>query len=141
MRILGALAGVLALTVPMVTQADPLGSNMTAAGSMPGVGQLDRSGSLGRHPIPDNRSVFRQSIPGHPSQWSGWARSHWRPNHDNGSWGYHPAWGGPYTVWGGPYVPYVWGGFAAPYLRYGDWGALEYPYSEWRGPTGGWGNP
>jgi hypothetical protein len=38
----------------------------------------------------------------------------------------------PYTVWGGPYVPY---------RSYGDWGALWYPYAEWRGPHGGWGNP
>ena len=26
-----------------------------------------------------------------------------------------------------------------PYRSYGDWGALWYPYSEWREPTGGWG--
>jgi len=141
MCILGALAGVLALTVPMMTHADPLGSKMTSAGQVPGVAQLDRGSASGRHPRPDNRNIVRQPILGHPSQWEGWARPHWAPNRDNGSWGPHSAWGGPYTVWGAPYVPFVWGGVAVPYRRYGDWGSLEYPYSEWREPFGGWGNP
>ena len=118
------------LIAPVPPHADPLGSNMTPAGPVPGVGELDRGNTWSRQPMP-----------GHPSQRDGWARSRWGPNHDNGSWGYHPAWGGPYTVWGGAYVPYVWGGVAVPYRRYGDWGSLEYPYSEWREPFGGWGNP
>jgi len=42
---------------------------------------------------------------------------------------------------GRPLRPYVWGVPAVPYRYYGDWGALWYPYSVWRGPHGGWGNP
>ena len=71
--------------------------------------------------------------PGHSGQWGGdWARSHWAPNHFYSFWGPPEAWGVPYIGWGVPYVPYRY---------YGDWGALCYPYAEWRGPHGGWGNP
>src|SRR5215475_15385093 len=59
----------------------------------------------------------------------------------NRSDGSHRGWAAPYTVWGAPYVPYVWGGPYVPYRSYGDWGALWYPYAEWREPHGGWGNP
>ena|SRR5271166_552635 len=48
----------------------------------------------------------------------------WGPN------GYPGGWG-PY---GGPPVPtyWVWGPSG---------GAFDYPFADWRGPTGGWGNP
>ena len=64
--------------------------------------------------------------PGPSPQWNGARR--WWPL---AGWGPY-TWGAPYTVWGGPYVPY---------RNYGDWGALWYPYAEWREPHGGWGNP
>ncbi len=49
---------------------------------------------------------------------------HWGSSHFNGAWG-------PY---GGPGVPtyWVWGP---------NGGAFDYPFSDWRGPDGGWGNP
>jgi hypothetical protein len=37
-------------------------------------------------------------------------------------------------------APYY-GSVYVPYRSYGDWGALWYPYAEWREPHGGWGNP
>src|SRR5215471_14643181 len=144
-RILGlALGGTLALSAAAAAHADPLGSKMTSAGPMPGVVQLDATAP--RHAMPSERGAVRQPVPLHPAQSDGRTRPYWTPNHANGSWGPHSAWGAPYPVWGGPYVPYVWGvPYVAvpyvPYRYYGDWGALWYPYAEWRGPHGGWGNP
>lgn len=85
------------------------------------------------NPAPGGGGGGWQPNPGYSGQREGnWARSHWAPNRFYGFWGPPEAWGGPYTVWGGPYFPY---------RSYGDWGALSYPYAEWRGPHGGWGNP
>ena len=141
MRILGlVLAGALALFVAISAHADPLGSKMTPAGLVPGVAQLNGGSTSGRHPMPGERGAVGQPVPLHPAQSEGRGRSNWAPNHANGSWGPYSAWGA-YPVWGGPYVPYVWGVPAVPYRYYGDWGAWWYPYAEWRGPHGGWGNP
>jgi hypothetical protein len=54
----------------------------------------------------------------------GWHPPHPGPGRFNGGWG-------PY---GGPGVPtyWVWGPSG---------GAFDYPFSDWRGPSGGWGNP
>ena len=141
MRILGlVLARALALFVAISAHADPLGSKMTPAGLVPGVAQLNGGSASGRHPMPGERGAVGQPVPLHPAQSEGRGRSNWAPNHANGSWGPYSAWGA-YPVWGGPYVPYVWGVPAVPYRYYGDWGAWWYPYAEWRGPHGGWGNP
>jgi hypothetical protein len=53
--------------------------------------------------------------------------SNWHPAPDGGRGGWHPPhWGpGVPTYW-------VWGPSG---------GALDYPFFDWRGPTGGWGNP
>jgi hypothetical protein len=136
MRILRlTLAGALALSAPMVAHAVPLGSNTGLAGTGPAphfVQVWDSKGS-GRHPAPGGVVGGWHPNPSHSKQWGGgWARPRWAPNGYYGLWGSPGAWGGPYTVWGGPYVPY---------RSYGDWGALWYPYAEWRGPSGGWGNP
>jgi hypothetical protein len=127
-----ALAGALALTTPMPAFADQPVAKVRPAGSAPGIAH--GAGGDSRQPAapgggggdwPPNRN--------HSLQWGGdWARSHWAPNYFYGFWGPPPAWGCPCTVWGGPYFPY---------RSYGDWGALSYPYAEWRGPHGGWGNP
>jgi hypothetical protein len=131
MRIFGlALAGALTLTTLMAAHADQPGPKMRPAG--PALGIARGAGSGPAWPAVTGGSGW-QPNPRDSGQWDGnWARSHWAPNHYYGLWGPPGAWGGPYTVWGGPYVPY---------RSYGDWGALEYPYAEWRGPTGGWGNP
>ena len=125
MRILGlALVGVLALSAPIVANADTPGAKMRPTRPVPGTPQPNGGSRSGREPVPVQSS-----------QWSGWARPHWVPNRYYGWWG---GWGGPY-IWGGPYT--VWGAPYVPYRYYGDWGVLWYPYAEWREPHGGWGNP
>jgi hypothetical protein len=62
---------------------------------------------------------------GHLHQWRGVSSSpHWRPNVPLGRWGSYPRPGVP-TFW-------VWGPSG---------GSFDYPFADWRGPTGGWGNP
>jgi hypothetical protein len=133
MRVFGlALAGVLALTTPIPAYADQPGPKMRPTGPAPAIAQGAGDGS-GWHPAPGGGVGGWHPNPSHSKQWGGgWARPRWAPNGYYGLWGSPGAWGGPYTVWGGPYVPY---------RSYGDWGALWYPYAEWRGPSGGWGNP
>jgi hypothetical protein len=114
MRVLElALAGVLALAVPMATHAAPLGSNIGAAerGAAPGVMQVGDTHGANWLPAPGGGG-------------SGWHPPHWGSSRFNGGLG-------PY---GGPGVPtyWVWGPSG---------GAFDYPFSDWRGPTGGWGNP
>jgi hypothetical protein len=107
-----ALAGAFALSAAIPVHADPPGSKMRTSGPVSGITQ----GSSGSNWHPG---------PGQMSQWSrGWVRPHWEPNRHYGGWG-------PY---GGPGVPtyWVWGPSG---------GAFDYPFSDWRGPTGGWGNP
>ena len=129
MRVLGlALTGVLALLTAMPVHADPARSKFRAGS---GPGSIQPSTGLASHPAPDQ--VGRRN--------TAWLPTNWGPNRSNSLRGPHRGWAGPYTVWGAPYVPYVWGGPYVPYPGYGDWGALWYPYAEWRGPTGGWGNP
>jgi hypothetical protein len=67
--------------------------------------------------------AWRSAIGGHPMasrgrQWNGaWFPSHSGPN--------LYGWQGPPAYW-------VWGPSG---------GAFDYPFADWRGPTGGWGNP
>jgi hypothetical protein len=134
MRIVGlALTGMLAVSAATPAHTDPLGSKMEPARRAPGVIQVWDGGGSGRHHVPDGTGGGGHPAPGHTREWKrGWVPPHWGPNRYFGGWGPPGAWGGPYSIWGGPYVPYG---------SYGDWGALWYPYAEWRGPTGGWGNP
>ena len=134
MRILGlAIAGLLVLLAAIPSHADPPGSKMRPVGLTPGIPQPDGASGSRMHWVPGGGGSGWHPNPGHSSQWGGnWARPHWAPAHYYGSWGPPGIWGGPYIIWGRPYVPY---------RSYGDWGALWYPYAEWRGPTGGWGNP
>jgi hypothetical protein len=112
LRTLGlALAGALALTAPVVAHSASLGSNMERA--MTG-------------PVP----AVMQVGDGHGSNWhpapgaggGGWNAPHSGPSRFNS---------GPY--WG-PGVPnyYVWVPGSA---------IFDDPFPDWRGPTGGWGNP
>ena len=124
MRVLGlSLAGVLALIVPIAAHADGPGSN-TGLASMelaPGMllawdsgGSDRRSGAIGAH-----------ATAGRAHRWNdGGGPPGWGRNRQYGGWG-------PY---GGPAVPtyWVWGPSG---------GAFDYPFADWRGPTGGWGNP
>jgi hypothetical protein len=110
MRFLGlALAGPLALMVPVVAHPASPGSNIGPAMMGPAPGVV--------HPAPGGGGGgWGGGGGGHPP--------HWGPGRFNGGWG-------PY---GGPGVPtyWVWGPSG---------GAFDYPFSDWRGPSGGWGNP
>jgi hypothetical protein len=123
LRILGlALAGVLVLSAAIPTHADPPRSKSKAAGAVPGIVQRGGSGSVS-HPAPGGRGWHPAS--GQVPEWNGgWVPPHWGPN------GYYGGWS-PYF---GPPVPtyWVWGPSG---------GAFDYPFSDWRGPHGGWGNP
>jgi hypothetical protein len=121
MRVLElALAGVLAASVPIAAHASERGSNArpTNAGSVPsiamawdGEGSRGRAGTVGAHPT--------------VRQWNGgWVQPHWGPNGHPLGWGPN-GWPGVPTYW-------VWGPSG---------GAFDYPFADWRGPTGGWGNP
>jgi hypothetical protein len=123
MRVVGlALAAVLATTTPMAGHAAGRGSDMRAAvrGPASNIMLVWDSGGSGGH----SGLIGAQRAPGRVPQWSGGAGSaDWRQNHQYGSWGFY---GGPvptYWVW----VP----GSAV----------FDYPFADWRGPTGGWGNP
>src|SRR5215831_18770129 len=132
MRILRlTLAGILALSPPIMAHAGQAGSPMGRVDApAPRSVQVGDGNGTGRHSAPGGRGGGWNPNPGHSGPWGGdWARSHWAPNHFHGFWGPPGAWGVPSIGWGVPYVPYRY---------YGDWGALWYPYAEWRGPTGGW---
>jgi hypothetical protein len=117
MHVLGlALAGVLALSAPMVAPADPLVS--ARADAAPALVRIwDGSGS-GQRSAPGNQHrTF-----GHARQWiGGWVPRCWGPS---GGWV-------PYCEPGVP-IYWVWGP---------NGGAFDYPFADWRGPDGGWGNP
>jgi hypothetical protein len=110
-----ALAGAMALAVSIAAQAGPLGVARADRDAASGVVQIqDRGG-------PDWRRAPNHGT-GSPRQWKdGWQRG---PNGGVVGWGSHPGTGVP-TYW-------VWGPSG---------GAFDYPFADWRGPTGGWGNP
>jgi hypothetical protein len=127
MRALGlVLLGGLTLTAPMEAQAGPLGSpaGPSGAGLAPGVVRIWDGNRPGWHPMPNgwNGDWRRVSDPSRQLKWSG--PRHWAPN---------GAPGGrvPYS---GPGIPtyWVWDSSSC---------AFDYPFADWRGPTGGWGNP
>ena len=117
MRVLKfALAGVLALTVSVAGHADPWGSKTgpVGAGPAPGV-QVWGCNGPGYHPMPNGWDGDWRRVPG-PLRQSNGGSSGWR------------------TCCLRPSIPayWVWGPSG---------GAFDYPFSDWRGPTGGWGNP
>lgn len=119
-----ALAGMLVLTVPVASHAIVLESNKRPAnpGLAPGTVVMVRDGGGW-----DRRSGVSGSHPtaGPVRQWNGgWFAPNWGANRFYGGGG--PAWGPGFpTYW-------VWGPSG---------GAFDYPFADWRGPTGGWGNP
>jgi len=127
MRVLGlALAGVLALTAPVAAQFAPPGSKMgPAGGPAPVIAPVPNGNGPGWHPAPNGWGRAGHQVPGHPRQRNGMpVRPHWGPNGSPGGWGPYVGLGVP-TYW-------VWGPSG---------GAFDYPFADWRGPTGGWGNP
>jgi hypothetical protein len=128
MRLLGRmLAGVLALTAPIAAPAGPLGSKLKLADAVPapGIVQVWDGNRPGWHPVPSGRADGWNQIPGHSRQWNGgWVPRRWGPSGLHGAWGPNGVAGVP-TYW-------VWGPSG---------GAFDYPFADWRGPTGSWGNP
>jgi hypothetical protein len=124
MRVLGlAFAVLFAVTVPIATHANGPRSNMGPANSGPAPGIVlawDGGGSGGR-----SGALSGQRTAGHIRQWNGqWGPPHWGPSSYYGGWG----------AYGGPGVPTYW-------VYVPGSAVFDYPFSDWRGPTGGWGNP
>jgi hypothetical protein len=117
------LAGTLAITAPIAAHANWPGSNVRAANAGPApsiVLAWDGGGSGGHSEV-----VGAHPTAGHVRQWNGGRmQPHWRPNGYPFGWG-SPGWQSVPTYW-------VWGPSG---------GAFDYPFADWRGPTGGWGNP
>lgn len=123
MRVIGlALVGVLAVIEPIAAQAHGPGPNPGPANAAAASGIVparDDGGPAGRS------AVGGRPKAGHVRQWNGaWGPRYWGPS-------FYPPGPGPYGWQGVP--PYwVWGPSG---------GAFDYPFADWRGPTGGWGNP
>jgi hypothetical protein len=114
MRVLAlALAGGVALAV--AAQAAPPEAPLTGGDLASGIVQIgDRDG-------PDRQSAPNRAT-GSAGQWKGG----WRKEQDRAP--------GAWRRYAGPGVPtyWVWGPSG---------GAFDYPFADWRGPDGGWGNP
>jgi len=125
MRVLGlALVGALAVTVPIAAHANGPGSNMRPADAGPAPSIVlvwDGGGSGGR-----SGAISSRPTAGRARQWNGGGRApHWGPN------------GRPFG-----WAPYGWQGVPTYWVWGPSGGAFDYPFAaEWRGPTGGWGNP
>jgi hypothetical protein len=118
MRIVGLiLTGTLALSTPIEVHADPQGSNRNATNTTPVIGQRG------------NNSSISQSAPGFGG---------WQAAHDRGREWCPPHWA-PNRVYGG------WGSYGGRSLLIGSTfpgsAVFDDPFPDWRGPTGGWGNP
>jgi hypothetical protein len=124
MRIVGlVLAGALAASYETPGHADPFGSRMEPHRPALGVIQVWDGNGAGWHHPPAGAPGAWQTPPGH--NWSGgWAAPNGGLHHHFGGWG-------PY---GGPGVPTYW-------VYVPGSAVFDYPFSDWRGPTGGWGNP
>ena len=127
MRVVGlVLLGGLTLTAPIEAQAGPVGSPASpgGVGPAPGVVQVWDGNRPGWHPMPNGWNGDWRRVSEPSRQWKGSGPRHWAPNGPPGGWVPYP----------GPRVPtyWIWG-------RRG--GAFDYPFADWRGPTGGWGNP
>jgi hypothetical protein len=124
MSVLGlSLAFLLAVAVSIAAHANETVSNVGPANSGPApsiVLAWDGGGSRGH-----SGASGGQRTAGQVRHWNGQGEPpHWGPNRLYGAWG-------PY---GGPAVPTYW-------VYVPGSAAFDYPFSDWRGPTGGWGNP
>ena len=118
-----ALAGMFAVTVPIAVQANGPGSTIRAvtAGPPPGIVLARDGGRAGRQV----GAVGDHPTAGHVRQWNdGWVSSHWGPHRQHVGWG-----------------PYGWQGVPTYWVWVPGSAVFDYPFSDWRGPTGGWGNP
>jgi len=118
MRVPGlAFAVLLAVTVPIAAHANGPRSNMERAnsGPAPGIVLVWDGGGSGRH----SGAFGGHPTDGHIRHWNGqWVSPHWGPN----------------RYYGGPGVPTYW-------VYVPGSAVFDYPFPDWRGPMGGWGNP
>jgi hypothetical protein len=127
MRVVGlVLLGWLTLTAPIEAEAGPAGlpARPGGVGPAPGVVRIWDGNRPGLHPMPNGWNGDWRRVSGPSRQWKGSGRRVWAPNGPPGGWVPYPGPGVP-TYW-------VWGPSG---------GAFDYPFADWRGPTGGWGNP
>jgi hypothetical protein len=127
MRVLGlVLVGGLALTGPIGVSAGPQGSPIRPGGARPALGVVQTSDGnrVDWHPMPNGWNGDWRRVSGPLRQSKGSGAPHWVPSGPPGGWVPYPGWGVP-TYW-------VWGPSG---------GTVDYPFEDWRGPTGGWGNP
>ena len=114
-----ALAGALAMTASIAADANGPGSNLRTTNAGPGSNIVlvwDGGGSGGHSGA---NGVSRAQ------QWNrGPGFAHWGANRQYGGWG----------SYGGPPVPTYW-------VWVPGSAVFDYPFADWRGPTGGWGNP
>jgi hypothetical protein len=118
MRVFGlAFAVLLAVTVPIAAHANgPRAMRPANAGPASGVVLVWEGGGSGGH----SGAMGGQRTAGHVRQWSG----QWGPSRYYGAWG----------SYGGPGLPTYW-------VYVPGSAVFDYPFPDWRGPTGGWGNP
>jgi hypothetical protein len=117
MRVLGlAFPILLAITVPNVAHANGSGSNMRPGNAGPAtVVRVWDGGGSGGH----SGTIAGYPTAGRAQQWNrGPGFAHRGPNHQ----------------YGGPSVPTYW-------VFVPGSAVFDYPFADWRGPTGGWGNP
>ena len=124
MRVLGlAFPILLAITVPNAAHSNGSGSNMRPgnAGPATNVVRVWDGGGSGGH----SGTIAGRPTAGRAQQWNrGPGFAHRGPNHQYGGWGFY----------GGPSVPTYW-------VFVPGSAVFDYPFADWRGPTGGWGNP
>jgi hypothetical protein len=119
------LAGVLALSFPIAANADQPRSKVEQRGMppVPGVVTQGRNAPGWQHE-PSNMAWSLQRPPGQ-HEWKGERTApYWGPNRHYGGWAPH----------GGPAVPTYW-------VWVPGSAVFDYPFSDWREPFGGWGNP
>jgi len=124
MRIAGlVLAGALAAIFATPGHASPPGSRMDPSRPAPGVIKVWDGNGPRWHHAPAGAARGWQTDPGRAWR-GGWVPlSYGEPRHHLGGWGTN----------GGPGVPAYW-------VYVPGSAVLDYPFSDWRGPTGGWGN-
>jgi hypothetical protein len=122
MRVVGlVLAGTFAIAVPIAGHADGPKLNLRPAnqGATSNILPVwEGGGRSGGH----SGAIGGHTAAGRAQQSNG--GPHWGPNGRPFGWGRY-AWQGVPTYW-------VWVPGSA---------VFDYPFADWRGPTGGWGNP
>jgi hypothetical protein len=122
MRILGlAFAGALAVSFATPGHANPAVSRMEPARPALGIVKVWDGNGPGWHHAP----AGGQTAPGQNRNWrGGWVSTYAGPHHHLGGW----------SPYGAPEVPTYW-------VYVPGSAVFDYPFADWRGPMGGWGNP